>query len=68
MDNTAKTEKASGQPDACAGAEKCNGFFDRHPWVIIAIIVVYVALLALGTVGEVFHVDWILNLPIFKGP
>jgi hypothetical protein len=45
-----------------------QGFFDRHQWVIVAILVVYVALLALGTVGELFKVDWILNLPIFKGP
>ncbi len=45
-----------------------SGFFDRHPNVIVAILVVYVALLTLGTVGELFKVDWILNLPIFKGP
>ena len=45
-----------------------QGFFDRHQWVIVAILVLYIALLALGTVGELFKVDWILNLPIFKGP
>ena len=44
------------------------GFFEKNPWVVVAILAVYVALLALGTVGEVFKVDWILNLPIFKGP
>jgi hypothetical protein len=48
--------------------ESETGFFERHPNVIVAILVVYVALLALGTVGELFKVDWILNLPIFKGP
>jgi len=49
-------------------AEKKPGFFDKHPWVVLAVLGVYVALLALGTVGEVFHIDAILNLPIFKGP
>lgn len=48
--------------------EKKQGFLDKHPWVVVTALGIYVALLALGTVGEVFHVDWILNLPIFKGP
>lgn len=47
---------------------KAPGFFDRRPWVIVALLAAYVALLALGTVGELFHVQWILDLPIFKGP
>ena len=47
---------------------KKTGFLDRHPWVVVAALGAYVALLALGTVGEVFHVQWILDLPIFKGP
>lgn len=54
--------------DTAPGGEKKPGFLDRHPWVLPGILGVYVALLALGTVGEVFHVDWILNLPIYKGP
>lgn len=48
--------------------EKKPGFLDRHPWVVPAVLGVYIALLALGTVGEVFKVQWILDLPIFKGP
>ncbi len=47
---------------------KKPGFLDKHPWVVPAALGVYIALLALGTVGEVFKVQWILDLPIFKGP
>ncbi|HEY3347692.1 MAG TPA: hypothetical protein VGK71_08730 [Nitrospirota bacterium] len=48
--------------------EKAPGFFEKRPWVAIAILGVYIALLALGTVGEVFKIQWILDIPIFKGP
>jgi hypothetical protein len=29
-------------------------------------LVVYVLLLGLGTAGELFEIEWILNLPLFK--
>ncbi|MBI5695242.1 MAG: hypothetical protein HZC51_05795 [Nitrospirae bacterium] len=48
--------------------EQKQGFFARNPWALVALLGIYVALLALGTVGELFHVQWILDLPIFKGP
>jgi len=48
--------------------DKQPGFFEKRPWLVMAILGLYLALLALGTVGEVFKVDWILNLPIYKGP
>ena len=47
---------------------KKPGFLDKHPWVVPTVLGIYIALLALGTVGEVFKVQWILDLPIFKGP
>ena len=33
-----------------------------------SILFLYVFLLALGTVGEVWDVEWILDLPIFRPP
>jgi hypothetical protein len=54
--------------DIETGRDKKPGFLDKHPWVLLAVLGLYVALLALGTVGEVFHIDWILDLPIYKGP
>ena len=34
----------------------------------LIILFLYVFLLALGTVGEVWDVEWILDLPIFRPP
>jgi hypothetical protein len=34
----------------------------------LSILFLYVFLLALGTVGEVWDVEWILDLPIFRPP
>ena len=45
-----------------------KGFLDKHPWVLTAALGLYVFLLAVGTIGEVFHIQWILDLPIYKGP
>jgi len=36
--------------------------------LIMAGLVLYVLLLLLGTIGELFDVGWILDLPIYKGP
>ncbi|MBT6601333.1 MAG: hypothetical protein HOB32_06715 [Nitrospina sp.] len=34
----------------------------------LGILILYVFLLGLGTVGEVWNVEWILDLPIFRSP
>ena len=34
----------------------------------LAVLILYVFLLSLGTVGEVWDIEWILNLPIFRPP
>jgi hypothetical protein len=34
--------------------------------LLLGALVIYVLLLALGTAGELFEVDWILELPLFK--
>lgn len=34
----------------------------------LAVLILYVFLLGLGTVGEVWDVEWILDLPIFRPP
>lgn len=35
-------------------------------YVIVGLIFLYLFLLGLGVVGELFDIDWILNLPLFK--
>lgn len=49
---------ARNTPDARAGSS-------RGAWVGLAALSLYVALLAVGTAGEVFHVRCILDLPIY---
>ena len=34
--------------------------------LLLGMLVVYVLLLGLGTVGELFEIEWILNLPLFR--
>ena len=34
----------------------------------LGILILYVFLLGLGTVGEVWNIEWILDLPIFRSP
>jgi len=34
----------------------------------LSLLVLYVLLLGLGTVGEVWSIEWILDLPIFRPP
>ena len=36
------------------------------PTPITFILALYVFFLGLGTVGELFEIEWILNLPLFK--
>jgi len=33
---------------------------------LLGLLILYVLLLGLGTVGELFEVEWILNLPLFR--
>ncbi len=34
--------------------------------LLLGILALYVLLLGLGTAGELFEIEWILNLPIFR--
>ena len=34
----------------------------------VGIMVLYVFLLGLGTIGEIWEVEWILDLPLFRPP
>ncbi len=54
-------------PDAPGNApDTPAGFLARNSDRIgLAVLFAYVILLAVGTAGEVFHVRWILDLPIY---
>ncbi len=34
--------------------------------LLLGVLALYVLLLGLGTTGELFEIEWILNLPIFR--
>lgn len=44
-------------------------FFQKNKTGIgLGILVLYLLLLGLGTVGEVWEIEWILDLPLFRPP
>lgn len=46
-----------------------SSFWNRYKAEMgLAAVVLYVFLLALGTIGELFDVEWILDLPLFRPP
>jgi len=41
-------------------------FFSKYKSeIFLGILILYVLTLALGVIGELFDIEWILNLPIF---
>jgi hypothetical protein len=34
----------------------------------VVLLVLYVFLLGLGTIGEIWEIEWILDLPLFRPP
>lgn len=46
-----------------------RGFFKKHgPEIGLAVLVLYVILLGIGTMAEVFEIQWILDWWIFRSP
>jgi len=43
-----------------------NFFSTYKSEFFLGILILYVLTLALGVIGELFDIEWILNLPIFK--
>jgi len=49
--------------------QRAKLFFSEHKGTIgFGFLIVYVFLLGLGTIGELWDVEWILDLPIFRPP
>ena len=54
---------------AVAPADGMKELFQKNKNKIgLAILALYIFLLGLGTVGELWNVEWILDLPIFRPP
>jgi hypothetical protein len=61
----AEKKKAAGRkPGATEAAD--SWFGQNKENFLLGLLILYVLLLGLGTVGELFEIEWILNLPLFK--
>jgi len=59
-----KKKSSDRQPGAAAAA---GSRFNRNKEnFLLGLLILYVLLLGLGTVGELFEIEWILNLPLFR--
>ncbi len=55
--------------EVTADSPSAPSFWNRYKAEMgLAAVVLYVFLLALGTIGELFDVEWILDLPLFRPP
>ena len=58
MNETSTTERSGEQ-----------NFFQKNKEKLgLAALVVYVLILGLGTMGEIWEIEWILDLPLFRPP
>ncbi len=62
-------ERAKSRESASVKSEESDdtGWMARNKEnMLLGALILYVLLLGLGTTGELFEIEWILNLPIFK--
>ena len=57
--------KAPGRPSK-AIVTTDSWFGQNKENFLLGLLILYVLLLGLGTVGELFEIEWILNLPLFR--
>ena len=66
----AKKETSSGkkppEPPTGETVETDSWLGKNKENLLLGLLVLYVLLLGLGTIGELFEIEWILNLPLFK--
>lgn len=60
--------KRKGKPEehGIDSAGKDDMFTRGRENLLLGILILYVLMLGLGTFGELFEVEWILNLPLFR--
>jgi hypothetical protein len=59
-----KKETPARQPKAATATD--SWFGQNKENFLLGLLILYVLLLGLGTVGELFEIEWILNLPLFR--
>ena len=62
-----KSRKSATVKAGKSGESDDTGWMARNKEnMLLGALILYVLLLGLGTAGELFEIEWILNLPIFK--
>lgn len=60
---------SSDQETSNSFLEQLRQYFQKYKAGLgLTILILYILLLGLGTVGEIWEVDWILDLPLFRPP
>jgi hypothetical protein len=59
-------KKKVSDPEPSRAAISNSWFGQNKENLLLGLLVFYVLLLGLGTMGELFEIEWILNLPLFK--
>lgn len=59
-------KKKASDPEPSRAATSNSWFGQNKENLLLGLLVFYVLLLGLGTMGELFEIEWILNLPLFK--
>jgi uncharacterized membrane protein len=54
------------EPAPAKAAEDTSWLGKNKENLLLGMLVLYVFLLGLGTMGELFEIEWILNLPLFR--
>ena len=56
-------------PEKTTALGRLRRAFGKYKTAIgLTLLVVYLLLLGLGTIGEVWKIEWILDLPLFRPP
>ena len=58
-------KKVQDPPSGTAAVEG-SWFGQNKENLLLGLLILYVLLLGLGTAGELFEIEWILNLPLFR--
>jgi hypothetical protein len=66
---TMQETSSNQETPASSPLEGFRQFFKKYKAGIgLGVLVLYILLLGLGTIGEIWEVQWILDLPLFRPP
>lgn len=62
-------DATSKQENSTSWMDRFRQYFQKYKTGIgLTVLILYILLLGLGTIGEIWEVEWILDLPLFRPP